>query len=114
MAHFQAKSYRDVVRKLRGKGIIGIGVKKGRIKAGTIVILVSDNKGRIIEGEQMRGYTIFARFKVIDGIEGQDILELKNKVILQKRNKAFLDAIERIEDVLSKKSSNINEIENIK
>jgi glucitol operon activator protein len=104
MAHFQSKDYKNLMKSLKGKGIIGIGVKKGRIRAGTIVILVSNEMGKIIEGKQMKGYTIFARFKDIEGVKGEDILELKKKVISEKGSIAYIDAIERIEEKLLKKN----------
>ncbi|MHC1684565.1 MAG: transcriptional regulator GutM [Clostridiaceae bacterium] len=103
---FQINNYKKTVRSLRRKGKIGIGTQKGKLKAGKIVILVSNELGKIVTGKEMRGSTIFARFKDIEGIQGKDIFTLREEVNQQnKKNKniALINAVDSLE-----KSLNIN------
>ncbi|MHC1684570.1 MAG: transcriptional regulator GutM [Clostridiaceae bacterium] len=101
---FQINNYKKTVRSLRSKGKIGIGTQKGKLKAGKIVILVSNELGKIVVGKEMRGLTIFARFKNIDGIQGKDIFTLREESTQQnKKNIALINAVDNLE-----KSLNIN------
>ena len=103
LTYFQVKNFRSNVDELRKKGIIGIGSKKRKLSAGTIVILVSNEFGDIIEGRMMQGFSILARFKNLKDVNGFNIDELREK-ILRESNKdtAMLDALKQIESQLVK------------
>lgn len=104
--YFQVNNYRKTVRKLKSKGYLGIGIEKGYLKAGKMVIIVSDNLGKIVTGEEMKGRTIFSRFKEIKGIENQDVSRLKEKLSLEKKKDiALFNALEKIELVLLDKEN---------
>ena len=77
LTYFQISDYRKRISVLSKVGKIGIGTKKGFLRAGCITILACDNQGRIIRGEKLEGITIFERFKEIKGIEGLTLQELK-------------------------------------
>lgn len=99
---FQINNYKKTVRGLRNKGIIGIGTQKGKLRAGRIVILVVDKLGRIVTGKEMKGATIFARFKDMDGIQDKDIFTLREEIDQQnKKNVALISAIDNLEKSLS-------------
>jgi len=101
LTYFQIKNYRSTVSALRIKGILGIGTKKKKLGVGSIVILVSDESGKILEGQLMRGISVWARFKQLKNINGTKIKELKEKIISEdEKNTAMLDALQQIENQL--------------
>lgn len=73
----QIKSYNKKIRELKAYGMVGIGVKKGRITPGNIVLLAVDNGGTVVRFEKMKGISVFARFKEVKGMTGLHIAELK-------------------------------------
>lgn len=64
----QVINYRKTIRSLKDKEIMGIGIQKGKLKAGRIIILVSNEDEEIITGKGMHSIIIFARFKDIRSI----------------------------------------------
>jgi len=53
-----------MIRKWLGKGVLGVGQRRGLFRPGEILILVySPGENRVITVQSMRGYSIFARFK---------------------------------------------------
>lgn len=108
LTSFQIINYKSTLKKFKNKGTIGIGIQKGKIKSGKIVILVSNESGEIITGEQMKGMTIFARFKAIKGIEGKDIFKLREEISKEEKKKqdtALINAIDNIEKSLAKSTN---------
>ncbi|SFL47882.1 transcriptional regulator GutM [Pelosinus propionicus] len=103
LTYFQVKDFRSNVDELRKKGVIGIGSKKRKLSAGTIVILVSNEVGDIIEGRMMKGFSILARFKNFKEVNGCSISQLKEKIHREdSKNTAMLDALNQIESQLLK------------
>jgi glucitol operon activator protein len=103
LTYFQIRNYRSTVSKLRTKGLVGIGTKKKKLGAGNIVILVSDESGKILEGQLMRGISVLARFKQLKDIDGIKIEELKEQIVNEdEKNTAMLDALQQIENQLLK------------
>ncbi|MHC1684575.1 MAG: transcriptional regulator GutM [Clostridiaceae bacterium] len=101
---FQVVNYRKTIRSLKDRGVIGVGMQKGRFRSGKIVILVSNELGEVIAGKEMQGITIFARFKDISGIKGKNIFILKEESFIHnKKDIALITAVNNIE-----KSLNIN------
>lgn len=77
----QIKAYNRKIREMKNYGMVGIGVKKGRITPGSIILLAVDPAGTIVRCEKMMGISVFARFKEDKGITGLHLAELKEKVI---------------------------------
>jgi glucitol operon activator protein len=103
LTYFQVKNFRNNVDELRKKGVIGIGSKKRKLSAGTIVILVSNEFGDIIEGRMMQGFSILARFKNLKDLNGFNIGELKERMMREgSKDTATLDALKQIENQLVK------------
>lgn len=103
LTYFQVKNFRSNVEELRKKGVIGIGSKKRKLSAGTIIILVSNEVGDIIEGRMMQGFSILARFKDLKDVNGFNISELREKVLRESsKDTAMLDALKQIESQLVK------------
>lgn len=102
LTYLQVVNYRKSLYSLKSKGIIGIGNKKGKIAAGSIIILVSDKAGIIIDCQEMKGRTVFSRFNKVNKYVGQSIYSLKtiyenNK---KEKNSAMVKAIQSIEQQL--------------
>lgn len=101
----QIKNYNKRIREMKKYGMVGIGVKKGRLTPGNIILLAVDKKGTVVRCERMKGISVFARFKEVNEMAGVEIGELKQKVLKNlKYNKKgiakpdpLLQAIEGIE-----------------
>lgn len=79
-AFVQIKNYNKKIHEMKQYGMVGIGMKKGRITPGRIVLLAVDKKGRIVRCERMKGFSVFARFREVDGLTGVELSDLKEKV----------------------------------
>lgn len=98
----QITNYKKTIKNLKNKGIISVGVQKGKLRAGRIVVLVSNKIGEIVTGKEMHGRTIFARFKDINGIEGKSIFTLREEIAQQnKKNIALINAVDNLEKSLN-------------
>ncbi len=75
LTYFQVKDYRNNVSQIRKKGRLFIGQTKGKIKAGSIVLMAVDDDGFINEAKSMTGITVFHRFRRIDDLIGKNIFE---------------------------------------
>lgn len=103
LTYFQLKNFQRNIAELKKIGIIGIGSKKRKLSAGTITILVSNEFGEIIEGRIMQGFSILARFRKLNGVDGFTVTKLKEKVLRENsKNTAMLDALQQIENQLVK------------
>ena len=74
---------------------------RGRFGPGHIVIIACDGDGVIVDGEVMRGMTIFSKFEKIPGIAGKTIHALKDEYMAlpekqQKRHKGYIQALEAL------------------
>jgi len=67
-----------MIRKWLGKGILGIGQRRGLFTPGEIIILVYDTRANAaITVQSMRGYSIFVRFKEKSDCLGLSLEELR-------------------------------------
>ena len=84
---------------------MGIGNKKGKIAAGSIIILISNKDGIITDCEEMKGRTVFSRFNKVNEYTGMDIYSMKTFYGNNKKYKksAILKAILSIEQQLKNK-----------
>ncbi len=90
LTFYQVKSYQNAMGSLKGKGLLGVGYRRGVLKGGQILILSYDrNSGTINNCKTMRGITSFERFKTADDYIGLSLNEIKKLAILedQKLNK---------------------------
>lgn len=83
LTYWQIKHYRKTLTQLKTKGRVFIGQEKGKLGAGSIVLLVADDNDTIIDIQEMKGITVFDKFKKIDTYIGKTledlILELSNQ-----------------------------------
>lgn len=100
--YVQVQQYKKAVKRLHKLGNVGIGSRKGKLRAGNIVVIACDSAGVITGGEIMEGFTIFNSFKALKGIVGRTILELKAEYMaLPKKRQDFYKAHLQALDALS-------------
>lgn len=78
-ARLQVRQYQAAVRRLRQRGNVGIGGRKGRFGPGCIVLLACSGDGTIVGAEVMQGMTIFSRFHAVPDLYGQSVYNLKEE-----------------------------------
>lgn len=100
MTYFQIKDYRKNVSQIRKKGRLFVGQVKGRIRAGSIVLMAVDPIGTILDARAMTGITVFHRFKTIEEVIGKNITD-NNTWIKQIKNKQMVKAILKGIDVMN-------------
>jgi glucitol operon activator protein len=84
MGFYQFRQYQNAVKKWRGKGILGMGQRRGILTPGEILILVYDRReDRAVSVQSMRGWTIFARFREVPAYTGLSLAELRSAGIDQ-------------------------------
>jgi glucitol operon activator protein len=116
--YVQVRHYQKAVKKWLGKGLLGIGQRRGILIPGEIIILVYDKAAdRVVSVQSMRGYTVFAHFVEVPeytglglgeirkiGIE-KDAVEMKwrrrrhpyDPAVLSKKKGALIQAVEAID-----------------
>ena len=77
----QIKSYNKKIREMKQYGMVGIGMKKGRLTPGNIVLLAVDKKGTVVRCERMKGISVFARFREVNDLAGVKIGDLKEQTL---------------------------------
>lgn len=78
-ARLQVRQYQAAVRRLRQRGNVGIGGRKGHFGPGCIVLLACSGDGTIVGAEVMQGMTIFSRFRPVPDLYGQSVYNLKEE-----------------------------------
>lgn len=73
----QVRNYNRRIQEMKRFGMVGIGMKKGRLVPGSIVLLAVDKRGTVVRCERMKGFSVFARFREVKELAGADIGELK-------------------------------------
>lgn len=75
----QAQAFRKEIADARRYGNVAMGSKKGFLKQGKIFILACNNEGIITKAKEMRGITLFERFKDIDTYNGMSVYEFEEE-----------------------------------
>lgn len=111
LSYFQVKDYRKNVSAMNKKGDLFIGQVKGRIRAGSIVLMAIDKQGNILEAKSMTGITVFHRFKDLPQLIGFNI-DHKEHWLNKLKNKQMIKAIEKGIEVMNnqKECNNITEL----
>ncbi|MBU0278234.1 transcriptional regulator GutM [Gemella sp. zg-1178] len=73
LTYIQIQSFHKYYRKMRQKGRVVIGRKKGAFRAGAIVMFAIDDKQKVIDGAVMQGVTVLARFHRYDAFNGLNV-----------------------------------------
>ena len=106
MAYRQMNHFKRTILEVKDKGIAGLGVKKSKLGPGKVVVLVSDEAGRIIIARMMSGISVFARFREKKELCGYEIDELYNKDFKNKNERQVIQqALTQIREKLQKKDA---------
>lgn len=99
--HYQA-SLNDV-KKLPA-GHIGVGIAKAKfnIGSGVIMIIATDLNGTVLDVRQMKGLTVFSRFKQKQHLIGKQVNELETLIKKKKELSAFEQALALINEERAK------------
>ncbi|MEX5285525.1 transcriptional regulator GutM [Selenomonas sputigena] len=104
MAYRQMNHFKRTILEVKDKGIPGLGVKKSKLGPGKVVVLVSDETGKIIIARMMSGISVFARFREKKEFCGYEIEELYNRDFKSKNERqAIQQALTQIREKLQKK-----------
>lgn len=77
--YLQTRHYRRVLGRItesETEGYVGVGNSRAKLGAGVILILVANGDGRLREALQMRGRSVFARFKPAPSFVGMQVSSL--------------------------------------
>lgn len=98
MTKKQLKHYHQTVEEMsnHSSGYLGIGVDKKRFGTGTVLIMVTDVKGTVIDCRIMSGVTVFAKFKKCKRFNKLDILDINVLDYENKYQVSLKMAIEKI------------------
>ena len=77
----QARHYLAVVRNLRGLGSVGTALVKGRFGPGAVAVVAAGPDGRIVAAQEMSGVSVFARFRPVPHLAGEEVSELAGGMI---------------------------------
>ncbi|WP_026882653.1 transcriptional regulator GutM [Clostridium akagii] len=97
LSYFQMKNFNTEFIRLRRKGKVAIGKKKGKISSGTIVLICIDDNLEILEAKIMTGITVFAKLRPLKEIEHENLLHIDDKIINRmnpRKIKAVKNAVE--------------------
>lgn len=82
LTFFQIRAFNRMLQAMAQKGEVKIGRTRSRWKARTIVVLVQDKQGMIIDAKVCKGMTVFARPKTLSCLIGEHF-PFKSNVIEQ-------------------------------
>jgi len=99
LVYFQIKNFQGKLKELRKKGNIGVGIEKGRLGKGVIVILCVNDENIITDAQIMSGTTVFARFVPFKALINQNIkcVEAVVKDMKKQTKSAILKAVASLE-----------------
>lgn len=97
LAYFQIRHFRKTLNEMKKQGRVLIGQEKGKLSAGSIVILVIDKYNRVINAKEMRGMTVFDKFRTRNEFINKTIDELKEELPHMKDKKISLALKKAIE-----------------
>lgn len=102
--YLQVNNYRKRISELSKRGYVGIGKKSKKLGIGRILLLVSNHHKEIIHVEEMKGISVFTRFKEKEdlnkNLKGYSLEELEKKEF---ENEDLAEAIDKaIKDLRNK------------
>ena len=112
--YFQMRHYRLVLGRITEEhhaGYVGVGNAKARFGKGVIMILVTDEKNRVVKALRMRGMTVFARSKEAPLLAGMKLDELRDEGRKGPYEAASMlaarRAVEQIDRIKAEKEENV-------
>ncbi|GHV85538.1 hypothetical protein AGMMS50230_11460 [Spirochaetia bacterium] len=99
----QVRQYQRAVKRWLGKGIVGIGRRRGLFRSGELLILVYNSReNKTLAVESLRGWTVFARFEERKEYAGLSLRRLRRRGIETGGQGALIQAIEAVEQYLTR------------
>lgn len=93
----QNKDYNRVIQEMKSyqSGYLGVGIARSKFNLGpgTVIILVVDNEGIILDLREMHGFSVFARFKQKEELIGQPVQNLIQSKGVKVKKKAIEQAV---------------------
>lgn len=99
LASFQINHFNKVLNEMNKQGRVLVGEHKGRLSSGSIVILAIDENERVVNIKEMRGISVFDKFKVKDTFINKSIDELKQEIPNMKDKKIKMSLSKAIEQL---------------
>lgn len=107
----QNKNYNQVIGEMKSyrSGYLGVGVARSKfnIGPGTVIILVLDTDGIILDLREMYGFSVFARFKQKEELIGESVEDLMSRKAPKVKQKAVEQAVTLINGERKKKNLQI-------
>ncbi|WP_461673324.1 transcriptional regulator GutM [Priestia megaterium] len=99
MTKKQLKHYHQTIQEMsnRTSGYLGVGVDKKRFGIGTVLIIVTDVEGTIVDCRIMSGVTVFAKFKKCKRFKNLYILDINVLHYETKYQTSLKIAIEKVQ-----------------
>ena len=96
LSAIQIKNYRKAVRRLSQYGKSLTALSRCIADERKIMIFAIDDNGLVVEAEQMRGITVFAKFRKMPRVNGKSIYddEFINSMETKIQRKAIIKALE--------------------
>ncbi|MFS0675168.1 transcriptional regulator GutM [Ornithinibacillus sp. 179-J 7C1 HS] len=81
----QMKHYQKTIKEMskHSSGYLGVGVDKRKLGVGTVVVIVCNKNGMIIDSKKMHGVTVFQRFSNYENLLNMHI----NKIVFNQKDK---------------------------
>jgi glucitol operon activator protein len=95
MSYGQIVHYRKTLTQLKTKGKVFIGQEKGKLKPGSIVLLVVDGSNKIIDVQEMKGISVFDRFRKKEKYIGKSLEELVEELNQLKKETVTTKAMKK-------------------
>ena len=110
LSYYQNRHYGQTIRAMstaHDSGYLGVGVVKKRLGIGSVVILVSDLAGFVVEAKELTGVTVFSRFTPNTELNGKNIEQLYSLSGQDHRTKAIQMAANQIVNQKNQQVSNV-------
>jgi DNA-binding transcriptional regulator of glucitol operon len=104
----QVRQYQKVIRKWLGKGVLGVGQRRGLFSFGELLVLVYNaHEKKVITVQSLRGLSVFSRFREITAFTGLTLEELRRRNV--RPNSALIQAVDAVEKLIKKEQNSSQE-----
>lgn len=94
----QQKDFAATFVAMRRKGRVVSGKFRGALAQGAIVLFVIDDDATVVEGQVLRGVTVFSRFRPFDLHDGHDVAALDPALARERYGKSVAKAVANAAD----------------
>jgi DNA-binding transcriptional regulator of glucitol operon len=92
------RQYQKVIRKCLGRGVLGVGQRRGLFAFGELLVLVyNSHEDKVITVQSLKGFSIFARFVELPVFTGLSLVELRRQAAKTRKRSALNRAIKAVE-----------------